>query len=291
MYSMTGYGKGEYKDNGLYLTVEIKTVNNRYLDLNIKSPKIFSAYEEVIRSLIKAKLSRGHADVFINYIDKREKEKKLFVDIAVAKGYVNAVKTLKDNFCDLTDDFTLTSLLKSPDVLKQEEQEGADEQIIFALKEGLNLALDNLNKMRKVEGEKLHLDMSARMSELERHLSVIKETAPKVAENYKNKLTERVSEYLKDVNFDQTRLLTEVAVFADRSNIDEEMTRLTSHISQFYNICKNEIVGRQLDFLIQEFNREANTICSKSNDLTVTDNALKLKCEIEKIREQVQNLE
>ena len=291
MYSMTGFGKGEYKEGGIELTVEIKTVNNRYLDVSVKSPKIFNAYEEAIRAQVREKLTRGHADLFINFVDKREKAKELYVDVAAAKGYYDAALKLKTLFPLLADDFTLTTLLKSPDVVRQEDVQGADEALLAALHSALGMALENLNVMRKKEGEKLAQDMLSRMDEVERLVGIVKERAPLVSETYRNKLSERMKEVLSGVDFDETRLLTEVAVFADKSNVDEELTRLTSHISQFRTICKEERVGRKLDFLVQEFNRESNTICSKSNDLAVTNAGLALKNEIEKIREQVQNVE
>ena len=291
MFSMTGYGKGEYKQGGIELTVEIKTVNNRYLDVSVKSPKIFNAYEEAIRAQVREKLTRGHADLFINFVDKREKAKELYVDVAAAKGYYDAALKLKTLFPLLADDFTLTTLLKSPDVVRQEDVQGADEALLAALHSALGMALENLNVMRKKEGEKLAQDMLSRMDEVERLVGIVKERAPLVSETYRSKLSERMKEVLSGVDFDETRLLTEVAVFADKSNVDEELTRLTSHISQFRSICKEERVGRKLDFLVQEFNRESNTICSKSNDLAVTNAGLALKNEIEKIREQVQNVE
>ena len=291
MFSMTGYGKGEYKQGGIELTVEIKTVNNRYLDVSVKSPKIFNAFEEAIRAQVREKLTRGHADLFINFVDKREKAKELYVDVAAAKGYYDAALKLKTLFPLLADDFTLTTLLKSPDVVRQEDVQGADEALLAALHSALGTALENLNVMRKKEGEKLAQDMLSRMDEVERLVGIVKERAPLVSETYRNKLSERMKEVLSGVDFDETRLLTEVAVFADKSNVDEELTRLTSHISQFRSTCKEERVGRKLDFLVQEFNRESNTICSKSNDLAVTNAGLALKNEIEKIREQVQNVE
>lgn len=291
MFSMTGYGKGEYKQGGIELTVEIKTVNNRYLDVSVKSPKIFNAYEEAVRAQVREKLTRGHADLFINFVDKREKAKELYVDVAAAKGYYDAALKLKTLFPLLADDFTLTTLLKSPDVVRQEDVQGADEALLAALHSALGMALENLNVMRRKEGEKLAQDMLSRMDEVERLVGIVKERAPLVSETYRNKLSERMKEVLSGVDFDETRLLTEVAVFADKSNVDEELTRLTSHISQFRSICREERVGRKLDFLVQEFNRESNTICSKSNDLAVTNAGLALKNEIEKIREQVQNVE
>lgn len=291
MFSMTGYGKGEYKADGIELSVEIKTVNNRYLDVAIKSPKIFNAYEEAVRGIIRDKITRGHMDVFVNYVDRRERPKSLYVDAGAAAGYYAAARKLAEQFPDLENDFTLTSLMRSPDVVRQEETQGADETLLSALKSALAAALENLNVMRLKEGKKLAYDMLSRMDEVEKLVGEIRTRAPLVSEQYKGKLEERMKEILNGAEFDEARLLTEVAVFVDKSNIDEELTRLQSHIAQFRNICKEERVGRKLDFLVQEFNRECNTICSKSNDLKVTDCGLALKNEIEKIREQVQNVE
>ncbi|MBQ9728526.1 MAG: YicC family protein [Clostridia bacterium] len=291
MLSMTGYGKGEYNEGGIELTCEIKTVNNRYLDVSIKAPRIFTAYEDVVRSTVRSKLTRGHADVFVSLKDKREKPTALTVDLALATSYVAAAKTLKEACPELTDDLTLTSVLRYPDVLKQEDSQGLDEELTTALGVALNAALDNLNTMRAVEGEKLKADMLSRMDVIEGLVKDVSIRAPKIAEEYREKLQNRVKEYLEGVNPDEGRLLTEVAVFTDKSNIDEELTRLRSHIEQFRSICEEGVVGRKLDFLVQEFNREANTTCSKSNDVTVTRIGLALKNEIEKIREQVQNLE
>lgn len=291
MFSMTGYGKGEYKQDGIELTVEIKTVNNRYLDVSMKSPKIFNPYEDTVRTLVREKLTRGHADIFVGFTDKREKPKELAVDENAARSYVEAANRLRALFPELNYDFTVTSLMKSPDVIVQGEAQGADEALVGALQSALTDALDSLNRMREKEGEKLAADMLSRMDEIERLVNEIAVRAPMVAENFRKKMEERMREVLSGVEYDVSRLLTEVAVFADKSNIDEELTRLKSHIAQFRSICREERVGRKLDFLVQEFNREANTICSKSNDIAVTNAALALKNEIEKVREQVQNVE
>ena len=291
MLSMTGYGKGEYAEGGLELTCEIKTVNNRYLDVSVKAPRIFAAYEDVVRNTIRKKLTRGHADVFISFKDKREKETSLATDLALAHSYVAAAKALKEAFPDLTDDVTLSSVLRYPEVLKQEDSHSLDEELTNALDCALNIALDNLNAMRAVEGQKLKDDMLSRVATIEKLVEEITVRAPLIAAEYREKLTARVKEYLSEAQIDEGRLLTEVAVFTDKSNIDEELTRLRSHIEQFRSICEEGIVGRKLDFLVQEFNREANTTCSKSNDVTITRAGLALKNEIEKIREQVQNLE
>ncbi len=291
MYSMTGYGKGEYKQGGVELSVEIKTVNNRYLDVSVKSPKSLNGYEEIVRSTVREKLTRGHADLFINLVDKREKAKQLYVDENAAAGYYAAAQRIKALYPALANDFTVTALMRSPDVVRTEECAGEDEELLTGLRVALAAALERLNAMRAKEGQKLAADMLSRMDAVERLVQKISERAPAVAENYRERMRERIREVLAGVEYDEARLLTEAAVFADKSNIDEELTRLRSHIAQFRAICGEERVGRKLDFLIQEFNREANTICSKSNDLIVTNAGLALKNEIEKIREQVQNVE
>lgn len=291
MLSMTGYGKGTYNDGELELTCEMKTVNNRYLDISMKAPRIFAAYEETAKGIVREKLTRGHADVFISFKDKREKPTALTADLALAASYIEAANALKEKFPTLPDDITVSTVLRYPEVLKQEETQSLDETLIAALKTALGAALDNLNQMRLAEGEKLKEDMLTRMQIIENLVEQISARAPLVAEEYRQKLTARVKEYLDGAAIDENRLLTEVAVFADKSNIDEELTRLRSHIQQFRAICKEGVVGRKLDFLVQEFNREANTTCSKSNDVEITRLGLALKNEIEKVREQVQNLE
>lgn len=291
MFSMTGFGRGEYKQEGIELTAEVKTVNNRYLDISVKCPKVFSAYEDTVRKLVREYLTRGHADIFISITDKRRREKAYYVDESAAAAYVEAAKRLAELFPDLPDDVTITSVLRQPDMLRAEEPGAADDETVSALKSALCSALQKLNAMRAVEGEKLAADMLARVDNIERMVQGISERAPLVARDYGERLVEKVRTYLQNIPFDEGRLLTEVAVFADKSNIDEELTRLRSHIGQFRAICGEKLVGRKLDFLIQEFNRETNTICSKSNDIVITKLGLDMKNEIEKIREQVQNVE
>ena len=288
---MTGYGRGEYKKDGIELCAEIKTVNNRYLDINVKAPKIFAAFEDSMRSIVRAKLTRGHADIFVSLNDKREKVRELYLDEGTVKAYAAAAQAVKKLCPDAVDDFSVTSILRYPDVIKTEDASSADEQCFEALKEALGIALEKLNVMRGTEGEKLKEDMLSRMDVIEKLVAGIEQRAPLVVQGYKEKLEAKIKKILEGVEVDEARLLTEAALFADKSNIDEELTRLHSHISQFREICTQELVGRKLDFLVQEFNRETNTICSKSNDLEITRLGLALKNEIEKIREQVQNVE
>lgn len=290
MFSMTGYGKGEYREGGLELTVEMKSVNNRFLDLTIKSPRIFSAYEDIIRAKVRDGISRGHVDLFVSYTDKRERAKNFFVDLGIAKAYEEAAHKLKEALPEVKDDLSLSFYLRLPDVVKQEEETGEDEEMKNALVCALDRAIENLVKMRFAEGERLKEDLIARVETVRKLRDEIAERAPLVAEEYRKKMTERIQELLEG-KADESRILTEAAVFSDKCNIDEELTRLSSHIAEFYSITKEKLVGRKLDFLIQEFNRECNTICSKSNDSLVTRAALAMKNEIEKIREQIQNIE
>ncbi|MBR2322041.1 MAG: YicC family protein [Clostridia bacterium] len=292
MKSMTGYGKAEFQNEKLTLSVEIKTVNNRFLDVSYKYPRSFTALQEGMRSALQKHLSRGKVDLYVNYKRAVSGDGALSFDEDLASSYVNLAKSLKKRFPSLKNDFTVTSLIKTPDVIKVEQEEIDIDYISPILFETVEKACENLNSMREFEGEKLKADMLSRIDTIESTVAVIKERAPLVSEDYRKRLYEKVQSLLEGQSFDETRILQEVAIFADKCNIDEELTRLNSHVSQFRKICESVgEVGKKLDFLVQEFNRESNTICSKSNDVEVTDNALKLKCEIEKIREQIQNIE
>lgn len=287
---MTGYGKGVCAEEGVELTAEVKSVNNRYLDLAIKSPRIFLAQEERIRAIAREHISRGHVDIFISYTDKREKEKSYYVDLSVARAYQQAAEQLKAALPGVADDTMLSFYLRLPDVVRTEESSAADEVLEKLLERALHEAFSSLSAMREKEGERLKGDLLSRMQVIERLTEAIAARAPHVAEEYRKKLTERIEEYLAG-KVDEARILTEAAVFADKCSIDEELTRLRSHIKAFREICALAQVGRKLDFLVQEFNRECNTICSKSSDKEITANALQMKNEIEKVREQIQNLE
>ncbi len=292
MRSMTGYGKAEYKENGITLTVELKTVNNRFLDLTPKYPRSFIALDDIIRKTVQQNLSRGRVDLFVTYQNTSLSEVELEVDMPLARAYVDASKQLANEFSDIENDLKITSLMKINDVIKLSQQTFDVELISPILQKTVQEACEKLNVMRDIEGAKLKEDLIKRMQTIEGIVDIIKERAPQIAKEYRIKLTERITEILESTQIDETRILQETALFLDKSNIDEELIRLSSHISQFYKICNGEgEIGKKLDFLIQEFNREANTVCSKSNDIIITDNALILKSEIEKIREQIQNIE
>ena len=291
MQSMTGYGKAEYRENGINITVEIKTVNNRFLDLIPKYPRAFVSMDDAIRKAVQAKINRGRAELFITYVNTSDSGKTVEADETLAGMYAEIAKRLSEKF-GLENDFKVTALMRSPDVINETVSDEFGEELKSKVISTLNEALDRLNEMRSVEGEKLKADILSRCAEAMRLVGEIEARAPKIKTEYEEKLRQRIEELLNGVTVDETRLLQETAIFADRSNIDEEITRLKSHGAQLKQIVSGSVdVGKKLDFLMQEFNREANTVCSKSNDVEITRYALALKNEIEKMREQVQNIE
>ena len=292
MLSMTGYGKAEYSQNGITLTVELKTVNNRFLDIIPKYPRAFVSLDDLIRKTVQQKIKRGRVELFVTYQNVNESGKTLVVDKSLAEQYVALSKQFASDY-SLPNDFSVTFLMRSPDVVTEQmavQDEG--DLLTEILQDTLSKALDKLIEMRAVEGEKLEKDLLSRSNTVETLVTEIERRAPAIKAEYEARLRTKMEEILGDVKFDETRLLQEVAIFADKSNIDEEITRLKSHIAQLRDICEKGIdVGKKLDFLMQEFNRETNTVCSKSNDLEITKLGLALKNEIEKMREQVQNIE
>ena len=292
MKSMTGYGKAVVCDGELELTVELKSVNHRFLDVATKASRIISAHEDVIRSVVGRYVVRGHVDVFVNYRLLADSDKKVSVDVGLARGYAEAAKTLREEFPQLHDDFTVTSLMKCAEVLSLEQEPLKEEQLRLLLEKGVSECCVMLDQMRCAEGEKLKEDILKKLGVLRELISQAEKSSSVVVENYREKLTRRIEEALKEVQLDQSRLANEVCFFADKCCIDEELTRLKTHVENAEKIiAQSGAVGKKLDFLVQEFNREANTLCSKSSDVQLTQTALDMKNEIEKIREQVQNLE
>ena len=284
MLSMTGYGKAEYLENGITLTVELKTVNNRFLDIIPKYPRAFVALDDLIRKTVQAKLKRGRVELFVTYQNTNESGKTLTVDKSLADAYVNVSREFAKLY-PIADDFGVTSLMRCPDVVNEQFVGEDTEALAEILKNTLSSALDNLISMRKTEGDKLKNDILARAKTVESLVLEVNDRAPMIKAEYEERLRVKMAEILGDAKYDETRLLQEVAIFADKSNIDEELTRLKSHISQLREICESEVdVGKKLDFLMQEFNRETNTVCSKSNDLEITRRGLALKNEIEKMQ-------
>ena len=292
MYSMTGYGKATVTRDNAELTIELKSVNHRFLDISTKIPRAFIAHEDVIRNGISKGISRGHIDVFLNYTLVGDTDKTVELDMALAKGYFDAAKQLKEAFPELHLDFNVNALMRSNEVLSLKQAEDDAEKLREMVAEAVDKAVVNLNAMREIEGNALRNDLLIKFATVEGLLAQVKQYAPTVAEQYRDKLRARITEALNSVDIDEGKLANEVAFFADKSCIDEEITRLTSHIERAREILNSDQpVGRKLDFLVQEFNRETNTLCSKSSYLELTSVALEMKNEIEKIREQVQNLE
>ena len=291
MYSMTGYGRGTASLDGRELTIELKSVNNRFLDIGMKLPRQLSFLEDGLRKLLNDSLSRGHVDVFVNYRNLRSDSKTVRVDEALLKAYLTSARE-SAKALDLADDLTLSKALTLPDVTTilpaDEDQQALTDLATAAMTE----AIDGLKAMRLKEGERLKLDLAARMDTMTGYAAAIERRAPAVAEEYRIKLTARIEELLGETEVDRARLSTEVAIFADRAAIDEEIVRLNTHLIHFRELLEaDEPVGRKMDFLVQEMNRECNTVGSKANDAELTSIVLLSKAEIEKLREQIQNIE
>lgn len=289
--SMTGFGRGEAQQEGKKFVVEIRTVNHRYSDIFLKMPRNLSFLEDKVRDLIGRNISRGKIDVFVTYDDSGIDSKVVQIDHALAKAYIQALMQARDIY-GLRDDLSASLLTRIPDVMKVEKPEIDEEIMWMLLKEALENSLESLLSMRKNEGRGLKDSVFEKLSIIEGNLDEIKKRSPDVVAEYKAKLNARIKDLLDQANLDEARLATEVAIFADRCSIDEEIVRLGSHIGQFKEaLGLQQPVGRKLDFLVQEMNREINTIGSKANDLMITRNVVEVKSEIEKIREQIQNIE
>jgi uncharacterized protein (TIGR00255 family) len=289
---MTGYGKGEASSSGFRIKAELKSVNHRYLDITVKLPRYLIYLEESIKKLIKEKLGRGKVDVFINLDFESISSLEVKVDIPLAMNFKNALSDLRDQL-QIEDSIRLSNILSIPDVIRTEKKDLDEASVWETLRSAIDSALSQLVVMRESEGQQLKLDMLEKLGTIEEIVSEVKIRSPLVVEEYRKKLNERIAALLEEpAIIDQDRLAMEVAVYADKSSIDEELTRMNSHIAQFRSIIEEDgAIGRKLDFLIQEFNREVNTIGSKSSDSIIVNKVVDLKSEIEKIREQVQNIE
>ncbi len=289
--SMTGYGRGENSTEDRKFTVEIKSVNHRYNDISIKLPRSMVFLEDKIRKTISKNISRGKTDVYISFETLSTDDVCVKLNDALAEAYFEKLVILKDKFKIESNDM-LSLVARFPDVITVEKVQTEENVIWDALSPALNEAISNFIDMRSIEGEALKNDILIKAENIEKLVKEVKERAPVVVVEYKEKLTARLQELMGQVDIDEQRIATEVAVFADRGCIDEEVTRLESHIIQLRNILdEGGLVGRKLDFLVQEMNRESNTIASKSNDINITKASIELKSEIEKIREQIQNIE
>jgi uncharacterized protein (TIGR00255 family) len=292
MKSMTGFGRGSVANDDLSINVELKTVNNRFLDINLRLPSELQALESVIRKVIGARLARGRVEVNLQY--DRKDEITMEINRPLITGFLSAMREMQQEF-GLTGEPDINVIARLPNVVQTQKQEPSQE-FLSAVEDAFNRALDNLEVMRSKEGELLGKELESRLTAVEERIPAIEENSAAVADEYRTRLTKRVNEMLaktdSQVELDQGRLAQEVAYLVDRSDIAEEIARLRSHIEHFRGImAETRDVGKRLDFLTQELNREANTIASKTNNMTVKENALAIKSEIEKIREQIQNVE
>lgn len=289
--SMTGFGRAEVSNDQYRLSVEVKSVNSRFLDLSIKMPKKFNALEANIRNTVKEYISRGKVDLFITYESFSEKGKALRLDLPLAKEYLESMRTLV-NALGVEDNVKVTNLAALPDVLVLSEESEDDEALWESLKPSLVGALERFYETRVMEGENLQKDLLGKLSEMEAIVNRIDERSPEIIAAYEARLRAKVSELLEGTGIDEARIVQEVTIYSDKICTDEERVRLHSHIKNMRTKLQNGgLVGRELDFVAQEMNREANTTLSKANDLIVSEDAIGLKTLIEKIREQIQNLE
>lgn len=291
MNSMTGYGLFEKKCEDFYIKVEMKSVNNRYLDMSIRMPSSIMYAEEAVRSFIKSKIKRGKVDVFVNfeYLDSSQVE--IDIDYKLLNKYIIISKELEENF-GLSSDLSFSKIMKDSNIVKPQKADFDGDYIKEELLRVLDEAAKDFIKSRAFEGEKIREDFKVKLNEVERLTYFIEERAPISLIENENRLRDRVAEFLQASEINEDRILTEIAIMLDKLSIDEEITRLKIHIQNFNDIIHEEgPIGRKLDFLIQEMNREANTIGSKSNDIELTSTVVMLKSEIEKLREQAQNVE
>lgn len=289
--SMTGYGRAREMRNGRDITVEVRSVNNRYLDCTVKMPRAYIFAEDRMKARVQQAISRGKVDVFVTIDASAADAAVVAVNEPLARGYYDALTRLKTMF-DLSGDITPEVLAKFPDVLAVTKAEEDVEAIAADICAVLDDALAAYNAMRAVEGEKLAADVAGRITTIEAVVGKVEERSPQTVAAYRQRLEAKMQEVLQSTTIDESRILTEAAIFADKIAVDEETVRLHSHIAQLQAmLVSGEPVGRKLDFLIQEVNRECNTIGSKCNDLTIAQDVVNMKAEVEKIREQVQNME
>ena len=291
MYSMTGYGRASASAEGRSLTVELKSVNHRFLDLSVRTPRSLAFLEDLFREELTRSFDRGHIDVFVNYANERADARTVHVNAGLIASYVAAAREANE-VAELRDDLTLSACLRLPEVVEVTPAEEDADAITALAREALTKASEGLRAMRLAEGGRLKADLSARADTVERLTEEIAARAPEVVTEYRERLNDRISQLLGENEVDRARLATEVALFADRASIDEEITRLRSHVKGMRDLLEaDEPVGRRLDFVVQEMNREFNTIGSKANDGELTARVLSGKAEIEKLREQIQNIE
>lgn len=289
--SMTGFGRCEVSEGSRKITVEMKSVNHRYLDVNMKMPKKLNFFETSIRGLLKSYVQRGKVDLFITYEDTAETNFSLKYNGELAAEYLKYLRQMSEQF-GLEDDIRVSALSRYPEVFSMEEVQVDEEELWKLLEKALQGACEQFVETRVKEGENLKRDLLEKLDEMLQHVAYIAVRSPEIVGEYRKKLEDKVHELLEDVQIEESRLATEVTIFADKICVDEEVVRLRSHIEHTKaTLEEGGAVGRKLDFIAQEMNREANTILSKANDLQVSNTAIDLKTEIEKVREQIQNIE
>lgn len=289
--SMTGYGRQKGENERREVQVEIKSVNHRYLDLNVKVPRIYSFLEEPIKTAVSAAVARGKVDIYLSITAKEGGDVKVSPNLALAGEYLRALEQVRDTY-SLKDDISVMELAHMPDLLTVAREEPDAEEVKTQALEVLGRALEEYNAMRRTEGERLCEDIARRGQEIGKMVDQVEQRSPQSVEEYRQKVAQRMTEILGDSDIAEQRILAEAALFADKVSVTEEVVRLRSHLSQLQKMVQGDApVGRKLDFLVQELNREANTIGSKANDYELAQIVIEIKAEIEKIREQIQNLE
>lgn len=289
--SMTGFGRAQEIIDGMSISVEIKSVNHRYFDFSSRVPRTFGFLDEKLKSYIQSKVSRGKIECAVSIEALEMDDCIVMVNHSLAAGYIAALKEIGERY-DLKDDITVSSVAKYHDIFSVHKSEADEERIWTAVKSVADKALDSFVSMREKEGEKLKDDILSRCDTILSLVSFIEERSPQTVKEYNTKLLERMKTVLDEVQVDEQRILTEAAIYADKIAVAEETVRLRSHISQMHEFMDSEVaIGRKMDFLVQEFNREANTIGSKAQDTEIAKRVIDIKAEIEKIREQVQNIE
>lgn len=290
MKSMTGFGRASLESNGKNYIIEIKTVNNKYSDITVKSPKRLSFMEDKIRKQIANRITRGKVEVSVSFFDFSNKSKNVVLNKEIAKEYIKQLREIADEN-NLSENISVVEIAKLPDILNSIDSDN-DEEIASEALQCLNMALDSLIEMRKAEGENIKQDLLVRIERVQNLVDKIAENSKGIVEEYVSKLEKRVKEILKTDVVDENRIAQEVVIYADKTSIEEELTRLNSHIVQFKELVNSDgPVGKKLDFMIQEMNRETNTIGSKAGSGEITKAVIDLKVELEDIREQIQNIE
>ena len=290
MKSMTGFGRASLESNGKNYIIEIKTVNNKYSDITVKSPKRLSFMEDKIRKQIANRITRGKVEVSVSFFDFSNKSKNVVLNKEIAKEYIKQLKEIADEN-NLSENISVVEIAKLPDILNSIDSDN-DEEIAGEALKCLNMALDSLIEMRKAEGENIKQDLLVRIERVQNLVDKIAENSKGIVEEYVSKLEKRVKEILKTDVVDENRIAQEAVIYADKTSIEEELTRLNSHIVQFKELVNSDgPVGKKLDFMIQEMNRETNTIGSKAGSGEITKAVIDLKVELEDIREQIQNIE